>query len=254
MSSQTIYPPGLNLPAKYPFWSAIMLLNSGSISVPANAVTYVDIQPAPNETWFAFIQAFLGNLPTNVTNQPVYIYINKYDGTTLSQIGGDYGQMSPSYGFYRLPSININAIVSNSLWIRLSFYQTAAGISGTGYYGYSGFKLSKPLWKTTPAVDPKPFKQKASQLPDVLTPLSDLAVDIYDPSINDYKTSIILEENTPIALDPNTQFPVERLSVYVSVNDLVDIINGIKKRTFDPVKSGWKKYLDKWDSLGIKVV
>jgi len=254
VSSQTAYPPGLNLPAKYPFWSAIMLLNTGSVSISSGSTVYVDIQPASNETWFAFIQAFQ-SVTTSVNNQPVYIYVNKYDGNTLSQIGGDYGQVNANYGFYRLPSININAILSNSLWVRLSFYQTGTGVTGTGYYGYSGFKLSKPLWKTIPAVDPKPFKQKASsQLPDVLTPLSDFAVDIYDPSINDYKTSIILEEDTPIALDPNTQFPVERLSAYVSVDDLVNIINGIKKGTFDPVKSGWKKYLDKWNSLGIKVV
>jgi hypothetical protein len=104
-------------------------------------------------------------------------------------------------------------------------------------------------------LDPQPWKKMASSpLPTALSALSKYAYNILgiDPAKpNEYSLGIILEEDTPLAVDPKTNFPVERLTVVVKADVLADLIAKFKAGTADPVATGYRKYLDKWKAEGI---
>jgi hypothetical protein len=68
---------------------------------------------------------------------------------------------------------------------------------------------------------------------------------------DEYALGIILEEDTPLAIDPNTGFPVERKSAYVKADVLADLILKFKSGALDYVKAGYEPYLKKWKSEGI---
>jgi hypothetical protein len=68
---------------------------------------------------------------------------------------------------------------------------------------------------------------------------------------NDYDLGIILEEDTPLAIDPATNFPVERLTVVVQAEVLADYIAKFKAKTADPIATGYMKYLKAWKDKGI---
>jgi hypothetical protein len=236
--------------AKFPFWSAIITQNAGSVSVPAYATVYVDIQPPTGEVWLLHVSA--SEYTANSSYEKGVGY-GDFDGTTLRLHERHY---SVSTTGVRLGGLKI---LSNSLYARLSFYSYYA--AGTGYYGYSGFKLSQPIW--TPkrvgefTLDPKPWKKPTTlSLPDPIKPLQKYAFEMLelDPSKPDeYVLGVVLEEDTVLAVDPDTGFPVERLTAVVKADDLVNIISGIKAGTLNPVATGYKKHLEKWAREGIKL-
>jgi hypothetical protein len=129
--------------------------------------------------------------------------------------------------------------------------------SVNGYAGYSGFKLSQPLWTPKRLVNveaPVWKRPKTSSLPSALAALDKYAWDILgvDPSKpNDYSLCVMLEEDTPLAVDPATNFPVERFTAVVKADVLADFIAKFQAKTADPVTTGYRKYLDKWKAEGI---
>jgi hypothetical protein len=233
----------LDVRTKFPFWSAIITQQAGSVSVPASSSAVVNIQPPAGETWFIDI-AFTITYTTSTAVFKIRYY--DFDGTTARL----HALHEKTLGSFLV----ITRILTNSLYAQLYAYNSESA-SQTMYYGYSGFKLSEPLYspKRSNTV-PKPWKRKPSLLsiPKDIMPLKDYIVDIYDHAIGDYRQAIILEEDTPLAYDPKTNFPVERLTVYVFVDDFIDnILTPYKAGKLDLVKSGWKKYFDKWASEGI---
>jgi hypothetical protein len=236
------------LPARTRFWSAIITQTQGEVSVPATTWTYVSIQPPSGETWLIELACYDDYINAGYDKKVLY---QDYDGTTAR----DHIMHSEKTDALTT-RLALQRILTNLLYARIGFYTNGAS---TGYYGYSGFKLSKPLW--TPkrvdevAVGPKPWKKsKTAILPSVLSALDKYAWDILglDPSKpNDYALGIILEENTPLAVDPNTGFPVERLTAVVQADVLADLIGKFKAGKEDPVATGYRKYLDKWKAEGI---
>ncbi|MEM2352551.1 MAG: hypothetical protein QXT26_09105 [Thermoproteota archaeon] len=243
------YPTRLLTQSKFPFWSAIIIQNQGAVSVPAASAVYIDIQPPTGETWAVEIAAcFDGGFGGS------YVEYDDYDGTTARKhtahnTGGSTGD--------RLPHIELARILTNALYGRLVIYNADGTAARTGYYGYSGFKLSQPLWSPRRLNNPmvKPWKRlKTEPLPSVLQPLDKYAWDILglDPNRPDeYETGITLEEDAPLAVDPETNFPIERLTVIVKADVLADLINKFKTKAIDPIAAGYRKYLDKWKSEGI---
>jgi hypothetical protein len=233
---------------KFPFWSSIITQVQGSVSVPAASNTYVNIQPPSGETWWANISSFTDNIISNQLKSAGYA---DYDGTTIrfhTKSGEGY-----DYGIYaHLP--NVSKILTNTLYASLYFYSASAC---TGYYGYSGFKLSQPLWSPKRVVNAKPLpwkRPKTKHLPTGLEALDKYAFDIYDinpDKPNQYDLGIILEEDTPLAFDPATNFPVERLTAVVQDDVLADFIAKFKAGAADPVATGYRKYLDRWKKEGI---
>jgi hypothetical protein len=63
--------------------------------------------------------------------------------------------------------------------------------------------------------------------------------------------AVILEEDTPLAVDENTGFTVERKSVYVLADVLADLITKFRTGALDYVKAGYEPYLRKWKAGGI---
>jgi len=240
------YPTRTLTQAKFPFWSAIIIQQAGSVSVPATSTATVNIQPPAGETWYIEI-GFGIPLYSAVTFKARYY---DFDGTTARMHVPNEGNS------YATGWLVISRILTNSLYAQLSIYNGASA-SNPAYYGYSGFKLSKPLYSPKRNnTDPKPWKQKPSLLPIPrdIEPLSKYIVDIYDHSIGDYRQAIMLEEDTPLAQDPETGFPVERLTVYAFIDDFINnILTPYKAGKLDLVKSGWKKYFDKWSLEGIKI-
>lgn len=247
-------PQGFGLPPKFPFWSAIITQTQNAVSVAAGASGSVVIQPPSGETWLVWIDEYFDS--TTSGNEIEYQF---YSGSAISTHNeswtlGSYGIAAPTLGVLK--------ILTNSSFGRLYAYNKASA-AVYFYYGYSGFKLSKPLWNPTPtsnalSADLKPWKRPAtSPLPSAISALSDFAFDILgaDPSRhNDYATAIILEEDTPLAIDSNTNFPVERYTAVVKADVLANLIAQFKAGTADPVATGYKKYLDKWAQMGIKLV
>jgi len=238
--------------AKVPFWSAVITQTRGSITVLNNTVGYVDIQPPPGETWWVFI--VLSWAKKEAGSYSITYYYD-YDGTNarLHAFSAQY-----HYGIVFVP-LYVARILTNSLYARLGFYNYTGTTYSDGCYGYSGFKLSRPLWSPRRVNDSaKPFKLKTDlPLPDPIKPLDKykcLILGINPDKPDDYDLAIILEEDTPLAVDPNTGFPVERYSAYVSATALADLILKFKRGELDPVKAGYKKYLDKWKAEGIKLL
>jgi len=165
--------------------------------------------------------------------------------------GGDYGD--------RDPHVHVLKVLTNSLYAHIH-YSNAATAASDGFYGYSGFKLSKPHWSPIREtnLDSKPWKKPTDlPLPAEIEALDHLKAEILglDPlRPNEYTLGVILEENTPLAKDPNTGFAVERLTVVVEANTLANLIKRFKSGTLDPVKAGYKKYLNKWKAEGIKLL
>jgi hypothetical protein len=233
---------------KFPFWSAIITQSQGSVYCStAGTVYYVTIQPPAGETWLIWLDFYLDYGGGNS-----YVRYEDYNGTAARWhsdcfTGGTYGSVYPHLGVMK--------ILTNSLYGRMAFVSGASG--KYGYYGYSGFKLSQPLWspKRLPAVEPKPWKKPRSEpLPDLISALDKYAYDILgiDPSKpEEYALGIILEEDTPLAIDPATGFPVERLTAVVKADVLADLIAKFKAGTADPVATGYRRYLGKWKAEDI---
>jgi hypothetical protein len=151
-------------------------------------------------------------------------------------------------------ALSVSRILTNTLYGRI---EGSSGNADTLDYGYSGFKLSQPLWSpkrlsNNPA---KPWKKPTTlSVPSVISPLQKYAYEILglDPTKpEDHVLGIILEEDTPLAIDPATNFPVERLTAVVKADVLADFIMKFKAKTADPITTGYRKYLDKWKAEGI---
>jgi len=242
--------------SKFPFWSAIITQTQGSVSIPSGSTVYVDIQPPSGETWLIWVDYSHTEIDKNYQSNVKYY---DYDGTTRRM--HFYKRRSPTttydYGVYfHTYGLSLMKVLTNSLYGSLCFYQSV-GSEKTAYYGYSGFKLSKPLWspKRIHNPDPKPWKRKRTKpLPAGLEALEKYAFDIYgiNPEKPDeYDVGISLEENTPLAVDPATNFPVERFTAVVQASTLADLLAKFKAGTLDPVKAGYRKYLNKWKAEGI---
>jgi len=236
---------------KFPFWSAIITQNQNSVSLPASAWTYVDIQPPTNETWEVEIAFVLTRYYANYTHEVVYY---DYNGTTARLHSEDLVYSEAHY-----PHLELTRILTNSFYARLGF-NNGYTTSTTGYYGYSGYKLSQPLWNPKHLTDnpSKPWKKPTSlSVPSIIAPLQKYAYDILDinpDKPNDYDLGIILEEDTPLAVDPATNFPVERLTSVVRADILADYITKFKAGKADPVATGHDKYLKRWKAEGISLI
>jgi hypothetical protein len=238
--------------AKFPFWSAIITRTAGAVSVASATYTYVTIQPPAGETWWINLSGTIS------AGSGYYLEVGFIDNAgVMHQDRWRYPTASPGYGHYNhFEYAQLPIIITNTAYIRISFYQNT-GSAVSAWYSYSGFKLSHPLWSPSRLYDPepKPFKLPTTlPLPDPLKPLDKhkamiLGLDPEKP--NEYALGIILEEDTPLAVDPATGFPVERLSVYVKADVLADFILKFKRGEADPVQTGYAKYLKRWKSEGI---
>jgi len=227
------YPTRTLTQAQFPFWSGIIVQTWYTALVPAGAYVYLYIQPPPGETWWVSIDATLMTVAGNS-----HVIIRWYDGAVgvagaACKIGGTYGWL--------LPSRSSTRVITNAYYIEIEYYN--AGTVGTGgVYVYSGFKCSKPLWspERVGRRELPPRKRPLSQeLPAELRHLKHRACEILDER-GKYTPAIVLEEDTPLALDPATRHPVERMSVYVPVEDLVRLLPRIRA---DPEDTGYAKYL-----------
>jgi len=228
--------------AQFPFWSAIIEQSAASLSVPAAGTAYVNIQPPAGETWL------LLSLDAYITprEEAQVVTYEDYDGTTRRPHSGQYRDPTASPFLSRVPAIS--KILTNALYGSVKFINAAA-TAKTAYYGYAGLKLSKPLKRITRAVDPPRWRRKPTEfpVPTELEPLSKYVCDLYDTTEERYRQAIILEEDMPLAKDEKGNI-VERLTVIVYSDDFLANLTAIKA---DPVKTGYKKYLDKWAEEGI---
>ena len=123
---------------KFPFWSSIITQVRGIIpSAAAKALSTVVIQPSAGETWLVGID-FYGSVGVSGS----YVIYYDYNGTTsrdhsLSVTGGTYGDVYPHLGVLK--------VLTSSLYARIGFYNNDT-VGHDFVYGYSGFKLSQPLW------------------------------------------------------------------------------------------------------------
>ncbi|MEM4469197.1 MAG: hypothetical protein QXS32_09045 [Candidatus Nezhaarchaeales archaeon] len=231
--------------AKFPFWSAIISQASNSVSVPALSWVYVNIRPGPNETWLVWIDAHTVSTSGDVR------YVAT-DGTV------EYCHVM-CYTTNESPRIGVMKILNFGLWGRIKAYNPNSSTSIDLNYGYSGFKLSQPLWSPKRLDNPelKPWKRpKTKPLPNAISALDKYAFDILgiDPAKpNEYGLGVILEEDTSLTIDPATGFPVERLTVYVKADVLADLIAKFKAGTADPITTGYAKYIKKWKAEGIDI-
>lgn len=230
--------------SKFPFWSAIITQNAGSISVASGATGEIVIQPSVGETWLVWIN--MGIAVDGVqTGRVVYV---DYNGITERQ--HLYVFMYNASNTI-LPSIT--KVLTNSLYGKIKYFNNTPG-TNTFVYGYSGFKLSKPHW-TAEKPAGKPWRVKSSiALPYELQGLEKYLWDIYDAVHDRYIPHIILEEDTVLARDPDTGFPVERFTAYVDVNTLRDLVKRFKSGSLTPDSTGYRKYLEKWANEGIKLL
>jgi hypothetical protein len=236
--------------AKFPFWSAIITQTQETASVAGGATVNVDIQPPSGETWYVSIDFGLTLESSAYAKRIIY---QDYDGTTVREHRRRYfyatGTTAPAI---TTADSMVVKILTNTLYARLTAYSAYAT---TFEYGYSGFKLSKPLWSPERFSDPKPWKRtKTKSLPKAIEALDKYAFDILgiNPNLpDDYDLAIILEEDTPLAFDPVTKFPVERFTAVVQADVLADFIAKFKAGTADPVATGYRKYLDRWKKEGI---
>jgi hypothetical protein len=240
---------------KVPFWSAIIPQTQGTVSAASVTWTYVDIQPPVGETWWIRLNQY----GYASSGYQIYMLYYDYDGTTRREHAGRnrVPATNPAYGHYfEHDYMGYDKIITNTLYASLTWYQNT-GATQTYGYGYSGFKLSQPLWTPKRLNDPpaQPWKKPTSlSLPSAIAPLQKYAADILgiDPAKpNEYALGIILEEDTPLAIDEKTGFPVERLTVVVKADVLADFIAKFKAKTADPVATGYARYIKKWLDEGI---
>jgi len=234
------------------FWSAIITQVQGEVSLTAKAHNYVDIQPPAGETWQIEISATCSVVALSYDH---LVYYWDYDGTTRRLHTRAYYRYYSLSGYgYRGAHYQINRILTNTLYGSVDWWHEYAAV---GYYAYSGFKLSEPLWSSKRLSNPesKPFKKPTDQkLPAIIEALDQYKAEILglDPlKPNEYALGIVLEENTPLAVDPATGFPVERKSAYVKADILADFINKIKKGELSPAEIGYEKYISKWKAEGL---
>jgi len=239
-------------PQRAKFWSAIITQVHGSVSLPAGTWVYVDIQPPTGETWEVEISSWCAVIALPYFHNVAYF---DYDGITRRTHIATMYDYSTTAGYgYRAAHYSITKILTNALYGSAGWYHET---SATGYYAYSGFKLSKPLWnpKRLSNPEPKPFKKPTDQkLPTIIEALDQYKAEILglDPlKPNEYALGIVLEEDTPLAVDPITGFPIERKSAYVEANILADFIDKIKSGVLSPAEVGYKKYFDKWKAEGL---
>jgi hypothetical protein len=206
----------------------------------------VYIQPPAGETWLIEI-AF----SWDQTGASLYDTYYDYDGTTLR---AHVNVSAYAAGFYG--DLVIERVLTNTLYAALKANNLTTS-SYTFYYGYSGFKLSKPLWSPERLADNpgKPWKKPTTlPLPDIIKPLDKYKAEMLglDPTKPDeYVLGIILEEDTPLAIDPATGFPVERLTAVVKADVLADFIAKFKAGKADPATTGYSKYLKRWKAEGV---
>jgi hypothetical protein len=237
--------------AKFPFWSAIITIVSPDyFGVPTGSFAATVIRPPSGETWLVFLCA------TYIDNTVAGSYImfrHCYDlrmGYPFLHCttGGYYGST--------MPHLSTPLVIDNANYVAIYAYNADTVEQHNVYYTYSGFKLSQPFWSPKRLTDTgKPFKQPTDlPLPDPLKPLDKykaliLGIDPARP--NEYALGIILEEDTPLAIDPTTGFPVERKSAYVKADVLADLITKFKSGAIDYAKAGYEQYLRKWKKEGI---
>jgi len=242
--------PDFVMPSKFPFWSAIIIQNQSSVSAPAGAWTYINIQPPTGEVWLLFITG-AGDYISGGQYERIEYY--DFDGTTRRLHDRDYGYPNATYPEPRTVHLEMVKILTNTLYGSIGLYPTFAGSLNVGY---SGFKLSKPLWNAIRNNDPLlPWKKPTTlSLPPILSGLQPYAYEFLgiDPDKpNDYVLGILLEENTPLAYDPNTNFAVERLTVVVSADALAKIIANYKAGKVDLIQLGYGKYIDLFKKAGV---
>jgi hypothetical protein len=240
---------------KFPFWSDIIILTGSFVSLPAGSTVYVEIRPPAGETWYITVAGGTRVYPTYGDSDA---RLELWDGTSAVDLYVASRVRITSAGFAPFYlSLVATVIITNLVRCRLALYN-GSSYNLTGYYGYSGFKLSHPQWSPvrTHNQKPKPWRRPLSKpLPPGVAPLRRYAYDILgaDPSNPDeYEPAIILEENTPLAIDPNTGQPVELLTVVVRTSVLADLLAKFKTGELDPVKAGYEKYLDKWKQEGYR--
>jgi hypothetical protein len=231
---------------KFPFWSAMITAQHNYITISGGSTGSITIRPPSGEVWLVWIdQSFFGNTAGSYTD-----YYD-YDGVTSFllkrfETGGTYGN--------RVPHLETCKILTNTMYARLLAYNSDTATRYL-YYGYSGFKLSQPLWTPKRLTDiAKTFKMKTDlPLPDPIKKLDKykaliLGLDPAKP--DDYALGIILEEDAPLAVDEKG-FAVERKSAYVKADTLADLITKFKSGAIDYVKAGYEPYLKKWKAEGI---
>jgi len=265
--------------SKFPFWSAIITQTYGEVSVAAQSYVIVTIQPPSGETWLVWIDFSLSDVDSGYGFSLDYY---DYDGTTFQRHAWKCRSYTTNhnYGnFFKATSMDLMKVLTNSLYGALKFSHSYTS-EKIGYYGYSGFKLSKPLWspKRVHNPTPKPWKRKLTQaLPSDIAVLEPYACEVYFDDVRDYVPVIMLEEDTPLAKDPKTGFPVERMTVLITAENLVNILNQrddptlrsdivleappkyrgrkmreLTKEEFEEV-TGHKKYFQRWRDEGIKI-
>jgi len=234
--------------AQFPFWSALIAQTQGNVSIPAGAAVWVDIQPPAGETWWIELGA---HLLTDAHYHREADY-HDYDGTTKRW----HARLC-----YCDPALDTSAamgglsrVLTDSMYASIKYYSADAQ---TGRYGYSGFKLSQPLWSPQRVhnPEPEPWKRpKTKRLPPAIEALDRYAFDILGINPDrpeEYDLGVILEEDTPLATDPDTGFAVERLTAGVYADTLASLIAEFQAGTKDPVETGYRKYLDRWRAEGI---
>jgi len=233
---------------QFPFWSGIITQTQVSVTLPAQTISQMYIYPAADETWLLWIDLYLD---TYVTGG--YVRYVDSDGITVRYHTTQYTK--GTYGDV-IPHLGVCKVLTSTLYGCLVFYNPA-DVETYGFYGYSGFKLSKPHWspRRVHNPEPKPWKRpKTKPLPLPIKALDKYAFDllgINPDKPDEYGLGVILEEDTVLAVDPASGLPVERLTVVVEADVLADYIKKFKAGTADPEKTGYRKYLDKWLAEGI---
>jgi len=253
-----------------PFWSAIITQQYASISVAAASWGVVDIQPPVGETWLLYLTTG-GN-----ADWLRFIQYRDFDGVTERE----HYVTAIDDAYERVKGTSIIKILTNSLYGRLRYYNAYGTAAVTATYGYSGFKLSQPLWSPVRMHNSEPKKWKrglTTPLPDEISVLTPYAVELWDHETQSYIPSIILEEDTVLAKDPATDFPIERLTSYTTIENLLNILRQRDDPTLRPdvvleappkyrgrrfreittsefeETTGYKKYFQRWRKKGIEV-
>ena len=223
--------------AKFPFWSAIVTQTQGDVSVAAGASVYVDVQPPSGETWLVFFDAYLEQATTAA-------YYYDYDGSTrrlhvrCRVDNDDYGLHSPLL-------TGLCKILTNSRYASLRFYNWSAS-DRAGCYGYSGFKLSQPLWRPERlgGLQVPPFKRPLNGRKVAFSTLKDKAYINSDGEIAYH----LYDED--LARCPLKGDVVERAEHHVLEKDLVAHITTFQN---DPDGTGWKRCFQKLAEEGISI-
>jgi len=222
---------------KFPFWSAIITQIEEAISIAADTSVYVDIQPLSGEVWLVFLDAYYEKGPAKVT-------YHDYDGSTRRFQTECYVR-DGTYGLYAPLLTGLCKILTNGLFASLRF-RNAGSSEGTGCYGYSGFKLSQPLWQPerVSGLQVPPFKRPLNGRMVAFSSLRDKAYVNPDDEIAYHLYS------EDLARCPTTGHVVERAEYHVLEKDLVANIDAFKK---DPDTTGWRRIFDKLAEEGISL-